>query len=75
VNYVTIDHLSRQYYCLSAARERGKEAFDASDAGILGSTGRVTRHSINQIDYQNAGAALNKEMKKQVMARVDAAKT
>jgi len=29
---------------------------------------------VNQIDYQNAGAALNKEMKKQVMARVDAAK-
>lgn len=29
---------------------------------------------VNQIDYQNAGAALNKEMKKQVMSRVDAAK-
>ena len=28
---------------------------------------------VNQIDYQNAGGALNKEMKKQVMARIDAA--
>ncbi|MDQ2858917.1 MAG: DUF2291 domain-containing protein [Candidatus Eremiobacteraeota bacterium] len=28
----------------------------------------------NQIDYQNAGAALNNEMKKQVLAKVDAAK-
>ncbi len=28
----------------------------------------------NQIEYQNAGSALNKEMKKQVLAKVDAAK-
>ena len=27
---------------------------------------------INQIDYQNAGSALNKEMKKQVLSKVDA---
>lgn len=29
---------------------------------------------INQIDYQNAGSALNKEMKKQVLAKIDASK-
>ena len=28
---------------------------------------------VNQIDYQNAGAALNKEMKKQVLAKIDTA--
>lgn len=28
---------------------------------------------VNQIDYQNAGSALNKEMKKQVLSKVDAA--
>ena len=28
----------------------------------------------NQIDYQNAGSALNKQMKKDVLARIDAAK-
>lgn len=28
---------------------------------------------VNQIDYQNAGSALNKEMKKQVLAKADAA--
>ena len=27
---------------------------------------------VNQIDYQNAGSALNKEMKKQVLAKIDA---
>jgi predicted lipoprotein len=37
-------------------------------------TGKVTFGQFtNQIDYQNAGAALNKEMKKQVLAKVDAA--
>jgi predicted lipoprotein len=29
---------------------------------------------VNQIDYQNAGSALNKEMKKQVLAKIDASK-
>jgi predicted lipoprotein len=29
---------------------------------------------VNQIDYQNAGSALNKETKKQVLAKVDTAK-
>jgi predicted lipoprotein len=29
---------------------------------------------VNQIDYQNAGSALNKEMKKQVLSKVDASK-
>jgi len=28
---------------------------------------------VNQIEYQNAGAALNKEMKKQVLAKIDTA--
>lgn len=28
----------------------------------------------NQIDYQNAGAALNREMKREVLAKIDAAK-
>ena len=30
---------------------------------------------VNQIDYQNAGAALNKEMKKQVLAKVESAES
>jgi predicted lipoprotein len=29
---------------------------------------------VNQIDYQNAGSALNKEMKKQVLSKIDAGK-
>lgn len=29
---------------------------------------------VNQIDYQNAGSALNKEMKKQVLSKIDASK-
>ena len=29
---------------------------------------------VNQIDYQNAGSALNKEMKKQVLSKIDTAK-
>ena len=28
---------------------------------------------VNQIDYQNAGSALNKEMKKQVLSKIDTA--
>lgn len=43
---------------------------DLRDASGIISFGQF----VNQIDYQNAGGALNKEMKKQVMAKVDSAK-
>ncbi len=42
---------------------------DLRDATGTISFGQFT----NQIEYQNAGSALNKEMKKQVLAKVDAA--
>lgn len=41
---------------------------DLRDATGTISFGQFT----NQIDYQNAGSALNKEMKKQVLAKIDA---
>jgi predicted lipoprotein len=43
---------------------------DLRDATGTISFGQFT----NQIDYQNAGAALNKEMKKQVLSKIDAGK-
>jgi len=43
---------------------------DLRDASGIISFGQF----VNQIDYQNAGGALNKEMKKQVMAKIDAEK-
>ena len=42
---------------------------------IRAATGTITFEQFtNQIDYQNAGSALNNEMKKQVLAKVDTTK-
>lgn len=66
VYYVTVDGLP------STLRLRVQTGPAINGTDLRDATGTITfGQFVNQIDYQNAGSALNKEMKKQVLSKID----
>jgi predicted lipoprotein len=67
VYYVTVDGLPET----QRIRVQTGPAINGTD--LRDATGTISfGQFVNQIDYQNAGSALNKEMKKQVLSKLDA---
>ena len=64
VYYVKVDGVPATVRVQTGPAINGTDLRDATGAISFG-------QFVNQIDYQNAGAALNKEMKKQILSKID----